>query len=709
MANRTLVVSVLADTKKFSDGIKSTAKVAAAAVAAVGVAVGGFVALSVKAAGEAEKVYAQTAAAIESTGAAAGKTSADIRGLAGSLSFMSGVDDEVIQSGANILLTFTKIQGVNFDAATTAALDMSVALGTDLQSASIQVGKALNDPILGVTSLSRAGVQFTEVQRAQIDAMVAAGDVAGAQAIILGELETQFGGSAAAFGNTFEGAIGKVKSLFGDVQQAIGFALLPSLTTAINRVADFLLTLTSSAAFSGFIDNLANLTEALANGEITFGTITEGLQAGVQSAADWLTSGGIDTIVDGLISGREAFFAAALEVFPAIVDALVTVVPEIVTGVVALLTSLVAVLVESAPTLLAGAVALFLGLVQGLASILPTIIASVVSLVPVIVTALVAMVPDLIEGAIALFTALVDAVVQVVPPLILQIIDILPGIIEALIGLIPLLIEGAISLFMALVEAIPLIIPPLIEGIIGLIPILIDTLVTLIPALIGGAVSLFIALVEAIPIILPLLITAVISLIPQIIGALIGAIPKLLSGAVTLFMAIVDGAAQIIPKLLEAGGDVIQGFRDGVTDAWNGFIKWWNDTVGDVVDVVKDIFGIRSPSRVFDDIGVNLIKGLERGLGRSNKVTALMGDLSSQVVDGFTPQLEVPVIGGAGSRLPDGAQSASAVQLEKLADAILLKASEASSGVMRFAREDLDYLADVIARRTRVSDRMGIV
>ena len=157
MRNRTLVVSVLADTKKFSDGLTEATKVAGVAVAAIGAAVGAFIVTSVKAAAEAEKVAAQTAAVLASTGQAAGRTADQISDLAGELSFLSGVDDEVVQAGANILLTFTKIQGANFDKATAAALDLSVALGTDLNSASVLVGKALNDPIKGISALGRSG------------------------------------------------------------------------------------------------------------------------------------------------------------------------------------------------------------------------------------------------------------------------------------------------------------------------------------------------------------------------------------------------------------------------------------------------------------------------------------------------------------------------------------------------------------------------
>lgn len=652
MAGQTVVISVLADTAKatkgFQDvsdkagGLGSAFKGAAIAVGVAAVAIGGFLAASVKAAGEAEKIGAQTAAVLTSTGAAAGRTAEQISGLAGELSKLSGVDDEVIQSGQNMLLTFTKIKGANFDKATEAALNLSVAMGKDMASSATLVGKALNDPIKGIAALSKVGVQLTEDQKATIKSMVELGDVAGAQAVILGELETQFGGSAAAFGNTYEGAIGKVKTAFGNLQESIGGALLPALTLLYNQTASFLTLIQESPAFQTFVTGLANLANGLLDGTIKLSDLGAAFSQGIQSAADWLSTGGITTIVNALISGREAMLAAALQVFPAIIEALITVVPQIISGVLSLVTSLVALLIDSAPALLGGAVTLLLGLVQGVVKILPKLITEIVALVPVIVTALVAMVPTLLTGAIKLFSTLINAVVTIVPKLLVQIIEMLPGILKALVSLIPQLIEGAISMFMALVNAIPVIIPALIQAVIDLIPIVIDTVLGLIPVLLDAAVSLFLAIVEALPIIIPALINAVITLIPAIIGSLISAIPKILEAGVKLFGGIISAVTEILPKLLSAGGNIVQGLWDGISGMWSKFLRWWDKTVGSVAKTITDALGIKSPSRVFKDIGKNVIRGLENGLSLPNKIGDLMSGLTDQVTGGFTATLDAP-------------------------------------------------------------------
>ena len=161
-----------------------------------------FGALATKNAVDSAKAIAQVEAAVKSTGGAAGKSVADLEAMAEGLQRISLYDDDqILKEVTANLLTFTNVTGTQFDKAQVAILNLSTRLGTDLTSASVQVGKALNDPIKGVTALGRAGVQFTAEQKELITTLTESGDVAGAQAIILGELETQFGGAAEAAAN----------------------------------------------------------------------------------------------------------------------------------------------------------------------------------------------------------------------------------------------------------------------------------------------------------------------------------------------------------------------------------------------------------------------------------------------------------------------------------------------------------------------------
>lgn len=193
---------------------------------------GQFLRGAVAEAEDAARVGRLTESVIRSTGSAAGVTADQVEKLAASLSKTAAVDDEVIQSAANVMLTFTRVSGQVFPQAVSAAIDLSAALGTDLQSAVVQLGKALNDPTQGLLALRRSGVSFTEAQQEQIKALQAGGDLLGAQKIILAEVNKEFGGAAAA-GAT---ATARLNVAVGNLQESLGAALLPAVSLAADAL-----------------------------------------------------------------------------------------------------------------------------------------------------------------------------------------------------------------------------------------------------------------------------------------------------------------------------------------------------------------------------------------------------------------------------------------------------------------------------------------
>lgn len=165
--------------------------------------------------------------AIKSTQGVASRTLEQLKQQAKDLQKTTLFGDEEILKGATAtLLTFTKISGEQFDEAQKVVLDLSTAMGTDLQSASLQVGKALNDPILGVTALARSGIQFTQQQKDVIKSLAETGKVAEAQKLILEELNTQFGGQAEAAARVGLGFWKQIQNQIGDASEELGKYML---------------------------------------------------------------------------------------------------------------------------------------------------------------------------------------------------------------------------------------------------------------------------------------------------------------------------------------------------------------------------------------------------------------------------------------------------------------------------------------------------
>ena len=175
-----------------------------------------------------EKVEKQVAAVIKSTGGAAGLAAKEIFAMASEMQRLTTFADEVVIQAQALLLTFTSIGRDVFPRAISVIGDMAQLMDQDLKQTVIQVGKALNDPILGVTALSRVGVQFTETQKETIRTMVEANKVMDAQALILTELEKEFGGISIAMANTFGGAVIQARNALSDIGEALAFAITKS-------------------------------------------------------------------------------------------------------------------------------------------------------------------------------------------------------------------------------------------------------------------------------------------------------------------------------------------------------------------------------------------------------------------------------------------------------------------------------------------------
>lgn len=228
----------------FGDNVSGVASKVGSAlkIAAEGLAVGAAAATafgvsSVKAYSESQDILAQLNTVLKSTGNVAGWTADNAIKLSKALQSDTKYSDEAVLSVENLLLTFTAIGSKIMPRATETVLDMATALGEDTKSASIQLGKALQDPVLGITALRRVGVNFSNDQKDVIAKLVETGQKAKAQQLILKELNVEFGGSARAAGQTFSGSLEMLKNSFNDVQEVIGQTIVKHLGPFISKAA----------------------------------------------------------------------------------------------------------------------------------------------------------------------------------------------------------------------------------------------------------------------------------------------------------------------------------------------------------------------------------------------------------------------------------------------------------------------------------------
>lgn len=256
-----LVVSLEAQTAAYQKGLERAEKrterwkkkvkrnLNAVQVSFGALALGAFTKKIVDATAKQEQAVQQLRQGLASTGGVVGFSLKELTDQAAEFQKVTAFGDEAIIEAQSQLVTFTSITGEQFKKTTELALDLSTRFGVDLKSSVLQLGKALNDPVANLSALSRAGIQFSKDQKDMIKGLVESGELMVAQNIILKELETQFGGSAKAAGETFGGALAGLKNDLGDLLEADGG--LPAATASVQDLRD---TIQDPAVQQGFED-----------------------------------------------------------------------------------------------------------------------------------------------------------------------------------------------------------------------------------------------------------------------------------------------------------------------------------------------------------------------------------------------------------------------------------------------------------------------
>tara|TARA_R110000765_G_scaffold70015_3_gene135821 strand:- start:9093 stop:11054 length:1962 start_codon:yes stop_codon:yes gene_type:complete len=247
-------------TKKLSKSFKLLSFSAkASAVALTGLLVSSVIRNTI----EQERVTAQLNQTLKTTGRFSIQTSESLLALAANLQKVSTFGDEAIIASLALLATFENISVGALPRAQRAVLDMATVMGTDLKSAVIQVGKALDDPILGMSALSRSGITFTDAQKAMAKELVATGDLVGAQNIVFDKLEVQMKGSAKAARDTLGGSLKALGNAFGDLLEADGGS--PNAATqSINELTDTLNDPSIKTGFQDFVTGILKVANAAA-------------------------------------------------------------------------------------------------------------------------------------------------------------------------------------------------------------------------------------------------------------------------------------------------------------------------------------------------------------------------------------------------------------------------------------------------------------
>ena len=207
----------------------------------------------------------------------------------------------------------------------------------------------------------------------------------------------------------------------------------------------------------------------------------------------------------------------------------------------------------------------------------------------------------------------ISAAVEKAPEFLAAGANMLISLGNALMEQSDLLIQNAFDLILVLADG-------LIQGVDGLASSameLVDKLAMWVEeysnVLADKAVTLITTLANAIIKNLPGLIVAAVRIIGSLATGLIENLPTLLKQVPTIIAELVNGFVEGLPDIIDVGKQIIEGLWEGITS----MASWIGDKVsgfvGGLVDDVKGVLGIHSPSRVFAGIGENMALGLGEG------------------------------------------------------------------------------------------------
>lgn len=375
----------------------------------------------------------------------------------------------------------------------------------------------------------------------------------------------------------------------------------------------------------------------------------------------------VGNFTDSVVIAGNNLIPRIQELLPRIVEATTSLIGTVSEQLPAILGTVLPSLVEGATNLVTGLMAALPSVLSVLADVAPTVINT-------LVPALIALLPQIVQTGIDVIVSLAQGIADALPELIpaaaeaiaeiariLTDPDNLSAVIDAALEIILALVDGFMDAIPTLIEVIPDIIanlvtaiivnaPKLIEASIALILSLADGLIKALPELVAAIPNLIIALVEGILDHLDEIILAGVKVTGALIKGLIKAIPDIIMAIPRVISSIVDTFLDF--DWLGLGKNIVEGIIDGFVEMWNDFKNTVHDAVTGVVDEVKDLLGIASPSKVFAGIGGYMAEGL--GQGFDKEFSSVKRGIQSQLdfgtlTFGMSSFGHLPALAGAGT------------------------------------------------------------
>lgn len=530
-----------------------------------------------------------------------------------------------------------------------AMADNANKMGTDMasiQNAYMGFAKG-NYTMLDNLKLGYGGTK-TEMEKLLADAEELSGvhydidnlaDVYNAVSVIQDKLGIT-GTTAKEAATTFTGSMASMKAAAQNVlgKLALGEDITPSLNALAESVKTFLL--------GNFMPMLKN--------------VFTGLPTLARQAIDLIGS-----VFKDLVQDAPALFSTLQELLLQVFRGIATALPGILKSLPSAISGIVDSFSDYLPSILTAGGLILQALGKGITANLPKVISSFGRLLPMVITAITNALPMLLTSGLMILKAVADGIVQALPvligmlPLLIESVvtflsENLPAIIQSGVEILMTLIDGIVQAIPMLTAAIPQIIQSILTLVIANLPTIIIAGIQILNGLINGIISVLPDLIVMIPQIIQTIQTTLLSnlgviieggvqILTALIDGLLSRLGTLITAGVQLVTTIWEQLKQAPAKMLAVGADVVKGIWSGISNSLTWIKNKITGWVGNVVDFIKGLFKIGSPSKLMaDEIGRFLPSGISVGVDTN---AYLVEDSFRELAEGidaeatFTPAL----------------------------------------------------------------------
>lgn len=286
----------------------------------------------------------------------------------------------------------------------------------------------------------------------------------------------------------------------------------------------------------------------------------------------------------------------------------------------------------------------------------PDILSSIGNGISLVMKTLIDLLPNLLEMGKFLLQSLLNGIQKNLPSIVNTVLSIITTLINDIIQMLPQILKTGITMLVELAKGIAQALPDLIPVAINAILTIVDTLLDNIDQVIDAGIELLIALTEGIMNALPDLVSRLPEIIIKITMKLIELAPKLLEASLKIIKTLGEGLIHYVPEMIrripsiinsmvnefkkglgnfnEIGSNLLKGIWNGISNATNWLISKIKGLGRTITNAVKSVFGIHSPSKVFqDEVGKNLALGL--GEGFEDTMVGVTKDMTKAIPTSF--------------------------------------------------------------------------